>query len=304
MLAKFRQYYPQGSLVSELVKIDRGTYIVKASVEIEGIVIATALSGAQQVETAEDNAKERALASLLLDHESRASNQQLEPVKIQNMKITTPTKDETKLESSPQPVILANSLQQSFTPATKETSASDDISLKIDESNLESAQNVNFYKAESEPIMTTDDTTHGGKPLVPFEERGRVHSNIASSEIMADHSVLDSIKPQEQKVSPPVINNNLFGDTFDAEIPDEVSLSTQNADVPTSSGVTDSEVKAMDFNEIKQKTDIEIKRLGWTKERGKEFLMSRYGKRSRLHLTDEQLLEFLLYLEKLPNPTT
>ncbi|MEO0836413.1 MAG: hypothetical protein AAFY16_10605, partial [Cyanobacteria bacterium J06642_3] len=175
------------------------------------------------------------------------------------------------------------SLQQSVAPATKETSASDDISLKIGESNSESVQNVNFSKAESEPIINT---------------------NIASPEIMADNSVLDSVEPQEQEVSPPVINNNLFGDTFEAEIPDEVSFSEQNANVPSSSGVTDSEVEAMDFNEIKQKTDIEIKRLGWTKEQGKEFLMSHYGKRSRLHLTDEQLLEFLRYLEKLPNPST
>ncbi|MEO0835151.1 MAG: hypothetical protein AAFY16_03990 [Cyanobacteria bacterium J06642_3] len=177
MLAKFRQHYPQGSLVSELVKIDRGTYIVKASIEIEGIVIATGLSSAQQIETAEDNAKERALASLFLDYEPRANSQQLEPVKIKNTTITTPTKGattgrsrgiqavgtgesdgrlaesndllsqpqtKTKLESSLEPVIPTNSLQQSVAPATKETSASDDISLKIGESNSESVQNVNF----------------------------------------------------------------------------------------------------------------------------------------------------------------
>jgi hypothetical protein len=57
----------------------------------------------------------------------------------------------------------------------------------------------------------------------------------------------------------------------------------------------------MDFNDIKRKTDIEIKRLGWSSAQGREFLMSRYGKRSRLELTDEQLLEFLRYLETLPN---
>ncbi len=110
----------------------------------------------------------------------------------------------------------------------------------------------------------------------------------------------------ENPVQSSPISSNLFGDTYAAEIPEEVSLSdksvvgtTPETDVIT----TTSEMEAMDFNEIKQKTDIEIKRLSWTKDQGKEFLMSHYGKRSRLHLTDEQLLEFLRYLEKLPSPT-
>ena len=93
---------------------------------------------------------------------------------------------------------------------------------------------------------------------------------------------------------------NLFGDTFTAETP--AAISTTENEVDPASHLISSELEAMDFNEIKQKTDIEIKRLSWTKDQGKEFLMSHYGKRSRLHLTDEQLLEFLRYLEKLPNP--
>ena len=53
---------------------------------------------------------------------------------------------------------------------------------------------------------------------------------------------------------------------------------------------------------MKHQTDLEIKRLGWTKDDGQEFLRSRYGKRSRLQLTDEQLWEFLQYLKAQPNP--
>ena len=55
-----------------------------------------------------------------------------------------------------------------------------------------------------------------------------------------------------------------------------------------------------DFNEIIDKTDIEIKRLGWTKEQGRDFLLQTYGKRSRLHLTNEELMDFLHYLESQP----
>ena len=44
-----------------------------------------------------------------------------------------------------------------------------------------------------------------------------------------------------------------------------------------------------------------MKRLSWTKEQGRDYLLSTYGKRSRLHLSDPELLEFLEYLENLPN---
>ena len=55
----------------------------------------------------------------------------------------------------------------------------------------------------------------------------------------------------------------------------------------------------LDFKEIKCLTDVEVKRLGWTTEQGRNYLNKKYGKRSRLHLTDEQLLEFLNYLQSL-----
>ena len=54
-----------------------------------------------------------------------------------------------------------------------------------------------------------------------------------------------------------------------------------------------------DFDYIKRLTDIEIKRLSWTKDIGRNYLIKKYGKRSRLYLTDEQLLEFLVHLQSL-----
>jgi hypothetical protein len=59
----------------------------------------------------------------------------------------------------------------------------------------------------------------------------------------------------------------------------------------------------MSFTEIKHQTDLHIKRLAWTNADGRNFLQTRYGKKSRVHLNDEQLLEFLRYLESLPDPS-
>lgn len=59
---------------------------------------------------------------------------------------------------------------------------------------------------------------------------------------------------------------------------------------------------SIDLSDIIAQTDVELQRLGWTVSQGREFLEKTYGKRSRHDLTDEELLEFLLFLETQPSP--
>jgi hypothetical protein len=54
-----------------------------------------------------------------------------------------------------------------------------------------------------------------------------------------------------------------------------------------------------DDSDLMIKTTIEIRRLGWSNEQGRHHLETTYGKRSRQHLTREELLDFLQYLETL-----
>lgn len=53
----------------------------------------------------------------------------------------------------------------------------------------------------------------------------------------------------------------------------------------------------LDCSSIIGKTEIELKRLGWTQEQGKNYLLETYGKKSRHLLSDEELIEFCHYLE-------
>lgn len=273
MLAKFRHRYPQGSLVSELIQIDRGTYIVKVSVQIDGIILATALAGADTVENAEDAARERAIATLFLDQPLASNNINSETVNsINDSEIIPQAKTEPlgRQKSSEEPKIV------NFSKSQSELSAPDQSNLK-----------------------TTENVAHNSTPISDkIENHSLEESSFSQSNLKS--------KRAENPVQSTVNSRDLFGDTFSAEIPEEVSLSDNNIMEPVAENnsidTSISEMAAMDFNEIKQKTDIEIKRLNWTKDQGKEFLMTHYGKKSRLHLTDEQLLEFLRYLEKLPNP--
>ncbi|MGV0105479.1 hypothetical protein NSTCB13_04217 [Nostoc sp. DSM 114160] len=57
-----------------------------------------------------------------------------------------------------------------------------------------------------------------------------------------------------------------------------------------------------DLSNVIAKTDVEIQRLGWTPEQGREHLIKTYGKRGRTLLTEEELHEFLKYLQSQPDP--
>lgn len=260
IIAKFRHKYPQGSLVSELIEIDGGTYIVKASVQVDNLVLATALAGATTVEAAEDAAKERAIATLFLDQFLDHQPDISPPITFQTNTASVEAQSSTSLSRQPE-------------KASEPTS-----NHKI----------VNFSKPQAEAANQSQDATPGTVPPVT---------------LVADPppEVELDLAPQFPQVNSDLpTETNLFGDTFAAETPTAISTTENEVDLAGNS--ISPEVEAMDFLEVKQKTDLEIKRLSWTKDQGREFLMSRYGKRSRLHLTNEQLLEFLHYLETLPNP--
>ena len=55
-----------------------------------------------------------------------------------------------------------------------------------------------------------------------------------------------------------------------------------------------------DFKDFEWASDLEIGRIKWTTDIARAYLIKTYDKRSCLHLTDEQLIEFWKYLSSLP----
>ncbi|MBD2111102.1 MULTISPECIES: hypothetical protein [Cyanophyceae] len=78
---------------------------------------------------------------------------------------------------------------------------------------------------------------------------------------------------------------------FQADLPDTIEAPANE--------VVDlgAEPAAVDLSDIIAQTDVELQRLGWSVAQGREFLKKTYGKLSRHDLTDDELLEFLLFLE-------
>jgi len=186
MLVEFRQYYPNGSLISELVQNDHGQYIVRSSVAVDGITLATGLSISSNLEEAEDRSIQRALA--LLDLKNRTKTTNTPDLLINQPPLVTLNK--------PVPTIIEN--------------------------NIEIPVASNTYKGDD------------NKPEVVTE-------------------VLQ-IKP------PKVIDN--------------------------------AEMIAL--------INFELVRIGWKTEQGREYLLSTYGKKSRHMLTDNELADFLNFLQGQP----
>ena len=57
------------------------------------------------------------------------------------------------------------------------------------------------------------------------------------------------------------------------------------------------EPEIIEWEQIKEEIDSNMKRLGWSEKKGKDYLIKRYGKSSRLQLTDGELIEFRNFLK-------
>jgi hypothetical protein len=211
MLNQFRSLYPQAGLISELITIDHGKYIVRVLVVVDGVTLASGLAAAETPEQAEDQARNRALTTLNLSSES-----------------------------------VNNSLNLS-TKVINKTANNSSRSKKQEPSNL---VNTNINASISTSLSSLENS---------FSDN--TAQNSTSVELVP--KIEDSFSP----------------------------VSEMQATIPISTG---------DLSDAIAQTDIHIKRLGWSREQGRDYLLQTYGKRSRQLLSDEELLEFLSYLENQP----
>ncbi|MFS8867259.1 hypothetical protein [Synechococcus sp. H65.1] len=61
MIQDFRERYPMGSLLTDLLRVEEGIYIVKAQVVVNNTVLGSGMAGSNTIEEAEDAALKRAL---------------------------------------------------------------------------------------------------------------------------------------------------------------------------------------------------------------------------------------------------
>lgn len=124
---------------------------------------------------------------------------------------------------------------------------------------------------------------------------------IATSQTVA------KIQPQPEAIEPQLASfedddSHLDGDDFEETIaPTEEPLPVSEAPPePAAAPISAESLPApINLSDVIAQTDIELRRLGWSVETGREYLEQTYQKRSRHELSEEELIQFLCHLESL-----
>lgn len=165
------------------------------------------------------------------------------------------------------------------------------------------------------PPQPPDDDGHGGggdnppqpptPPTPPVESVQPVQAvqGIRQTSESLDTSKIKGVQAVQAVQPRESINGEKINQRTEVQSASDFSLrSSRGGGQGWTGGQTAVLEPAFDFSDVIAQTNKEVKRLGWTPEQGKAYLLGTYGVRSRQLLTDTQLMEFLDYLKAQPNP--
>ncbi|MBP0020880.1 MAG: hypothetical protein J7647_25390 [Cyanobacteria bacterium SBLK] len=154
--------------------------------------------------------------------------------------------------------------------------------------------------SREEETIATDETQTRELPPSSSHEAANLSSVFPSPAIASSREVvaepIEEMSAPDRDIAPPP------SEPFPPEpvLEQTVSSPLDTAAIPVRETAPSSSTisrESIDFSDVLAQTNIEIKRLQWTQNQGREFLLERYGKRSRQVLTDDELLDFLEYLK-------
>jgi hypothetical protein len=245
MYSQFYNRYPSGSLVSELLQIHEGHYVVRVVLQQGTAILSTGMAAASTIEQAEDQARLRALTALGVDMPEYESQAQLMEADVE-------------IASKPRLNPAAKSLETAGLP---QAATPEDWSVPSDKAVESSPSDFDLFTQNY--YQSTDSETNGlnagkAKPTASGRTNGK------------PSAATGSLEQPVSKAAP--------------------AMATTAPDAP------------IDLSDVIAQSSVELKRLGWSESRGRSYLQRTYGKRSRQQLTDEELLDFLHYLQAEPSP--
>ncbi len=360
MLNKFRKIYPKGSIVSQLIKIDRDKYIVRASVEVEGRTLATGLASAQTIEEAENRARVRALAAALPKHPSNSSSREVQLTTIESSNVAqsiaqpsalsgqsnSPSNESDEMNqinrapttpqlNNPSSEIIKRwydqrDNEQDLKPVDRDrhltpidndrnlTPIDNDRTLKpVDnDRHLKSVENdrhLNPVENDRTLNPVENDRTlnpvENDRTLNPVDNERHLnpvdnerHLNPVESDrhlTPVDNDL--TLNPVENDLDSKLVDGERTLKSIDDDRKDSTGPIEKHNEITTTSTsppkIVNPAENTIEFGDIINQTNVELRRLGWNAQKGKEYLLATYGKRSRQLLSDEELFEFLAYLK-------
>ncbi|MDY6781299.1 MAG: hypothetical protein SW833_01885 [Cyanobacteriota bacterium] len=333
MFSQFRTHYPQGSLASELVAVELGQFVVRAIASVEGAMLATSLASAHTIEQAEDRARGRLLE--LLELEKSPSLPTVEETTVPlSPSSSVPFSLSTASSPAQTPPVNSSPVNSSAREESHVSPSSNNTAAAVETHELPSAADVSPEIAPptqpSEPVSppapsekVAEKSPASGKAKksskksskkAPVEVEAIASESVAPSLEEEENfaPVVPQTEPQPQtqpepepEPEPAAIASSVSEPPAEKIAPLVPQTQTQTEpELPKESVVSKKvdESLPIDFSDIIAQTNLEIKRLGWTNDQGRQYLLATYGKRSRQLLSDEELVEFLEYLQGQPTP--
>jgi len=279
MLAQFQSRYLTGSLISELLQVHQGKFVVRVEAQIDGVTRATGLAAAENLELAEDRARSRALMVLGIEPNPLA-RPELSPLQPP---LTSEVQPGGK---APLPLAGTDKTQTSdFTMPSEWNSSTNSVSaltLPGEWSTLTptapqglEGKSERLSVAPTPPVQTVE---MSGNPV----------------EGMSDFQ-----KQSNEEPLIPASNKDVSVEPDDYSYQESTSWSKQ----PEPETVLEVRKPVDDLADAVERTSAELKRLGWSNQQGRNHLKTTYGKTARKQLNPQELMEFLKYLESQPTPS-
>jgi hypothetical protein len=276
MYAQFRSQFPMGSLLSELLQIHEGKYVVKAIIQVGGSTLATGLSAAHTIEQAEDQARSRALVILGIDvGQAHSGQNHLDQNHLGQNHLGQPYSTQVHFMHSEPEELPQRAPQARLSPPSTQSEF-----LPMGEAAFQRALEVDWNPSDSAALAFP--TPEQQLSWLDADPDSSTQSNVSAprSSIVSRPASQPSDKRQRSlRSSPP-----------------ETSRSESRSEAAHQQPLA----APIDLSEVIAQTDVELKRLGWTHVQGRRYLEKTYSKRSRQHLTDAELIEFLDYLTAQP----
>jgi hypothetical protein len=331
LTAQLHARYPAASLIAEFVTIHQERFVVRALVQVGGMILATGMATADDIEQAEDRAKARALMALGISNftPSIPASPSTYSVSTASPSVSTaspfpppsgfnPVPDLTASGSLPSPVaegLFDASTESSQVPQKVDTARSAPTqpvpAQPASPTTSASFTPLSHWESEQTPYKLDHEPEHYGTDRYEF-----VPSTLEDHPSPADQPENEAVLPH-----PPLVEPSLGAPPAQTAPATEADaeigiLSPEPAQPSGSTGKGKSAKRksepaepapaipeANDRSAEIAKIGLEMKRLGWTTEQGRNYLKRTYGKRSRQELDDSELMDFLRYLEVQISPS-
>ncbi|MFN5855688.1 MAG: hypothetical protein ACK456_07285 [Pseudanabaenaceae cyanobacterium] len=141
--------------------------------------------------------------------------------------------------------------------------------------------------------------------LIPEERRhqnsssSQTYGNAINGEILKEIPAPSTARTHQETIAPETISHHATGENFSYQsVPEPVTPEP----LPLNSPEPHPTSEPLDLSEAITQIDVEMQRLNWSQEDGRDYLIRTFNKKSRQRLTPRELENFLNYLKSLPNP--